>query len=55
MQHDNQRILEQLASYEELARSASDESIRRKAAELAAEFRQLADQIRRDTGDAPPK
>ena len=55
MQHDYERILEQLARCEELARSASDESIRRKAGELASEFRQLAEQIRRDTGDAPPE
>jgi hypothetical protein len=56
MQHDDyERILEQLAGCEELAKSASDESIRRKAGELASESRQLADRMRRDAGDLPPE
>jgi hypothetical protein len=55
MQQDYERVLEQLASCEELARSASDESIRRKAGDLASEFRQLADRMRRDACDDPPE
>jgi hypothetical protein len=53
MQHDYERILEQLATCEDLARSASDESIRRKARELASEFRQLASQMRQGVCDCP--
>ena len=52
MHQDYERILEQLARCEELARSASDECIRRKASELASEFRQLAEQMRGGS-DAP--
>ena len=55
MQQDYESILEQLARCDELARSASDESIRRKAGELASEFRQLADRMRRDASDNPPE